>query len=42
MLSGSHGPSSVFQYNNLYQNVKRLSKDGEYFCKELMNVFQQR
>lgn len=37
-----HGGFSVFQYNQLYQNVKRLSKTGEYFCKELMMVFQQR
>ncbi|XP_051937524.1 nostrin [Hippocampus zosterae] len=29
-------------YNELYQNVKRVSKDGEYFCKELMGVLQQR
>ncbi|XP_037646336.1 nostrin [Sebastes umbrosus] len=29
-------------YNQLYQNVKRFSKNGEYFCKELMTVFQQR
>lgn len=33
---------TVFQYNQLYQNVKRYSKNGEYFCKELMTVFQQR
>ncbi|XP_077583864.1 nostrin [Stigmatopora nigra] len=29
-------------YNQLYQNVKRVAKDGEYFCKELMSVLQQR
>uniref|UniRef100_A0A7N8X318 Osteoclast-stimulating factor 1 n=1 Tax=Mastacembelus armatus TaxID=205130 RepID=A0A7N8X318_9TELE len=29
-------------YNQLYQNVKQFSKTGEYFCKELMTVFQQR
>eukprot|EP00064_Thunnus_orientalis_P012467 superscaffoldBa00001915_g12502 len=33
---------TVFQYNQLYQNVKRFSKAGESFCKELMTVFQQR
>uniref|UniRef100_A0A3Q1BCD7 Osteoclast-stimulating factor 1 n=1 Tax=Amphiprion ocellaris TaxID=80972 RepID=A0A3Q1BCD7_AMPOC len=33
---------TVFQYNQLYQNVKRYSKNGEHFCKELMTVFQQR
>uniref|UniRef100_A0A8C5IB00 Nostrin n=1 Tax=Gouania willdenowi TaxID=441366 RepID=A0A8C5IB00_GOUWI len=33
---------TVFQYNQLYQNVKRYSKNGEFFCKELMTVFQQR
>lgn len=33
---------SFLQYNQLYQNVKRVSKDGEYFCRELMTVFQQR
>lgn len=32
----------VLQYNQLYQNVKQFSKTGEYFCKELMTVFQQR
>lgn len=37
-----HDVSYVFQYNQLYQNVKRLSKSGENFCKELMTVFQQR
>ncbi|KAM9347152.1 nostrin [Symphorus nematophorus] len=35
-------PISTCSYNQLYQNVKRLSKNGEYFCKELMAVFQQR
>ncbi|XP_012691792.2 nostrin [Clupea harengus] len=29
-------------YNLLYQDLKRFSKNGEYFCKELMTVFQQR
>ncbi|CAJ1079338.1 nostrin [Xyrichtys novacula] len=35
-------PISTCSYNELYQNVKRFSKTGEYFCKELMMVFQQR
>ncbi|XP_047457929.1 nostrin isoform X2 [Mugil cephalus] len=35
-------PISTCSYNQLYQNVKRYSKNGEYFCKELMTVFQQR
>ncbi|XP_075895960.1 nostrin isoform X2 [Nelusetta ayraudi] len=35
-------PMSTCSYNQLYQNVKRLSKTGENFCKELMTVFQQR
>ncbi|KAM3861969.1 nostrin [Diretmus argenteus] len=35
-------PVSTCSYNLLYQNVKRYSKNGEYFCKELMAVFQQR
>ncbi|XP_029937373.1 nostrin [Myripristis murdjan] len=35
-------PMSTCSYNLLYQNVKRYSKNGEYFCKELMTVFQQR
>nr|XP_019945839.1 PREDICTED: nostrin [Paralichthys olivaceus] len=35
-------PISTCSYNQLYQNVKRFSKSGEYFCKELMAVFQQR
>ncbi|XP_037345471.2 nostrin [Pungitius pungitius] len=35
-------PISTCSYNRLYQNVKQLSKTGEYFCKELMAVFQQR
>ncbi|XP_033843205.1 nostrin isoform X2 [Periophthalmus magnuspinnatus] len=35
-----HTPSS--QYNQLYQDVKRFSKSGEYFCKELTAVFHQR
>uniref|UniRef100_A0A672YFG3 Osteoclast-stimulating factor 1 n=1 Tax=Sphaeramia orbicularis TaxID=375764 RepID=A0A672YFG3_9TELE len=33
---------SVFQYHHLYQELKQFSKTGEYFCKELMTVFQQR
>ncbi|XP_060944715.1 nostrin [Limanda limanda] len=35
-------PISTCSYNQLYQNVKRFSKSGENFCKELMAVFQQR
>ncbi|XP_070694338.1 nostrin [Pempheris klunzingeri] len=35
-------PISTCPYNQLYQNAKRFSKTGEYFCKELMTVFQQR
>ncbi|KAK9537579.1 hypothetical protein VZT92_005183 [Zoarces viviparus] len=35
-------PISTCSYNQLYQNVKQFSKTGEYFCKELMTVFQQR
>nr|XP_020450468.1 nostrin [Monopterus albus] len=35
-------PISTCSYNQLYQNVKRFSKMGECFCKELMTVFQQR
>uniref|UniRef100_A0A665UB53 Osteoclast-stimulating factor 1 n=1 Tax=Echeneis naucrates TaxID=173247 RepID=A0A665UB53_ECHNA len=35
-------PISTCSYNLLYQNVKRFSKSGESFCKELMTVFQQR
>ncbi|KAM4608982.1 LOW QUALITY PROTEIN: nostrin [Polymixia lowei] len=35
-------PVSTCSYNLLYQNVKRFSKNGEYFFKELMTVFQQR
>ncbi|XP_034549517.1 nostrin [Notolabrus celidotus] len=35
-------PISTCSYNELYQNVKRFSKSGEYFSKELMTVFQQR
>ncbi|KAI4805730.1 hypothetical protein KUCAC02_010329 [Chaenocephalus aceratus] len=35
-------PISTCSYNQLYQNVKRFSKSGEYFCRELMTVFQQR
>ncbi|XP_040056980.2 nostrin isoform X1 [Gasterosteus aculeatus] len=35
-------PIGTCSYNRLYQNVKQFSKTGEYFCKELMTVFQQR
>ncbi|KAK0150908.1 Nostrin [Merluccius polli] len=35
-------PMGTCSYNSLYQNVKRYSKNGEYFFKELMAVFQQR
>uniref|UniRef100_A0A3P8W0W5 Osteoclast-stimulating factor 1 n=1 Tax=Cynoglossus semilaevis TaxID=244447 RepID=A0A3P8W0W5_CYNSE len=35
-------PVSTCSYHQFYQNVKRFSKTGEYFCKELMTVFQQR
>ncbi|XP_028249207.1 nostrin isoform X2 [Parambassis ranga] len=35
-------PISTCSYNQLYQNVKRYSKSGEYFCKELMTALQQR
>uniref|UniRef100_A0A3Q1IYX9 Osteoclast-stimulating factor 1 n=2 Tax=Anabas testudineus TaxID=64144 RepID=A0A3Q1IYX9_ANATE len=35
-------PISTCSYHQLYQNLKRFSKTGEYFCKELMTVFQQR
>ncbi|XP_057707492.1 nostrin [Corythoichthys intestinalis] len=33
---------SSCSFNQLYQNVKLVSKDGEYFCKELMTILQQR
>lgn len=42
VLSSLSSNSSAFQYNQLYQNVKRVSKTGENFCKELMTVFQSR
>ncbi|RXM28135.1 Nostrin, partial [Acipenser ruthenus] len=29
-------------YNHLYQDLKKFSKNGEHFCKELVAVFQQR
>ncbi|XP_030643094.1 nostrin [Chanos chanos] len=29
-------------YSVLYQELKKFSKNGEYFCKELLTVFQQR
>ncbi|KAK7939197.1 hypothetical protein WMY93_002523 [Mugilogobius chulae] len=35
-------PISTCMYNQLYQDVKRFSKTGENFCKELMAVFHQR
>ncbi|XP_062287889.1 nostrin [Scomber scombrus] len=35
-------PIGTCSYNQLYQNAKHFSKAGEYFCKELMAVFQQR
>ncbi|XP_058249635.1 nostrin isoform X3 [Hemibagrus wyckioides] len=35
-------PLSTCTYNLLYQDLKRFSKNGEYFCKELVTVFQQR
>ncbi|XP_052004516.1 nostrin isoform X2 [Xyrauchen texanus] len=35
-------PLSSCAYNLLYQDLKRLSKNGEYFCKELLVVFQLR
>ncbi|XP_062862734.1 nostrin [Trichomycterus rosablanca] len=34
-------PNHVLQYNLLYQDLKRFSKNGECFCKELITVFQQ-
>ncbi|XP_056321942.1 nostrin isoform X3 [Danio aesculapii] len=35
-------PLSSCTYNLLYQELKRISKNGEVFCKELLAVFQQR
>ncbi|KAJ8255336.1 hypothetical protein GJAV_G00203710 [Gymnothorax javanicus] len=35
-------PLSGCTYNLLYQDLKKFSKNGEHFCKELMIVFQQR
>uniref|UniRef100_A0A8C6SZ86 Osteoclast-stimulating factor 1 n=1 Tax=Neogobius melanostomus TaxID=47308 RepID=A0A8C6SZ86_9GOBI len=35
-------PISSCLYHQLYQDVKRFSKTGEYFCKELMAVYHQR
>ncbi|XP_017279874.2 nostrin isoform X2 [Kryptolebias marmoratus] len=35
-------PSSTCSYNQLYQNLKQYSKNGDYFFKELITVFQQR
>ncbi|KAL3969999.1 wingless-type MMTV integration site family, member 1 [Sarotherodon galilaeus] len=34
--------TEVDKYHQLYQNAKQYSKNGEYFCKELMSFFQQR
>ncbi|XP_076859059.1 nostrin [Brachyhypopomus gauderio] len=35
-------PLSTCSYNLLYQDLKRFSKSGENFCKELLTLFQQR
>ncbi|KAI2660893.1 Nostrin [Labeo rohita] len=35
-------PLSSCTYNLLYQDLKRISKNGEFFCKEILAVFQQR
>uniref|UniRef100_A0A8C1VJH7 Osteoclast-stimulating factor 1 n=1 Tax=Cyprinus carpio TaxID=7962 RepID=A0A8C1VJH7_CYPCA len=35
-------PLSSCTYNLMYQELKRISKNGEFFCKELLAVFQQR
>uniref|UniRef100_W5MNP9 Osteoclast-stimulating factor 1 n=2 Tax=Lepisosteus oculatus TaxID=7918 RepID=W5MNP9_LEPOC len=35
-------PVSGCTYNLLYQDLKKFSKNGEHYCKELMTVFQQR
>ncbi|XP_037542356.1 nostrin [Nematolebias whitei] len=35
-------PCSTCSYNQLYQNLKQFSKNGDYFFKELITVFQQR
>ncbi|XP_058888265.1 nostrin isoform X2 [Acipenser ruthenus] len=35
-------PVSECIYNHLYQDLKKFSKNGEHFCKELVAVFQQR
>ncbi|CAI5656135.1 nostrin isoform X1 [Oreochromis aureus] len=35
-------PTTTCSYHQLYQNAKQYSKNGEYFCKELVSVFQQR
>ncbi|KAK1788864.1 hypothetical protein P4O66_014938, partial [Electrophorus voltai] len=32
----------MLQYNLLYQDLKRFSKNGDFFCKELLTLFQQR
>uniref|UniRef100_A0A4W4HFI6 Osteoclast-stimulating factor 1 n=1 Tax=Electrophorus electricus TaxID=8005 RepID=A0A4W4HFI6_ELEEL len=33
---------STCTYNLLYQDLKRFSKNGDFFCKELLTLFQQR
>uniref|UniRef100_A0A8C4XA85 Osteoclast-stimulating factor 1 n=2 Tax=Erpetoichthys calabaricus TaxID=27687 RepID=A0A8C4XA85_ERPCA len=35
-------PVSGCTYDLLYQDLKKFSKNGEHFCKELMGIFQQR
>ncbi|XP_035995273.1 nostrin isoform X2 [Fundulus heteroclitus] len=35
-------PIDSCSYNQLYQNLKQYSKNGDHFCKELLTVFQQR
>ncbi|KAF7215894.1 nostrin isoform X1 [Nothobranchius furzeri] len=35
-------PIGTCSYNQLYQNLKQFSKNGDYFFKELITVFQQR
>ncbi|XP_066497519.1 nostrin [Hoplias malabaricus] len=35
-------PLGTCTYNLLYQDLKGFSRNGEYFCKELVTVFQQR
>lgn len=31
-----------FQYDRAYQDLKRFSKNGDNFCKQLMSILQQR